>query len=162
MNRQEFQAVLEGFLKAPSPYRHLYVWHGESDQLAALLPPAKTASLDLFDLAANLTRQPLAHEEAQRALTEALRAAVQRWATTEAQVRPVLLVQGSQLLARYSVSLAALYETMTVGMMVLLLCSSADTSYDPAGRLPPYVQCDPAAPLNYLGQLVDDNHVVEA
>lgn len=162
MNRQEFQSVLEEFLKAPSPYRHLYVWHGERDQLAILLPPAKTKSLDLFDLAANLVTRPLAQEEAQRVLTAALRTAVQQWASSEAQIRPILEVRGTQLLARYRVSLAPLYDAMTVRMMALLLCSSADTDYDPAGRLPAYVQCDPIMTLTYLSQLLEDDHVVEA
>jgi hypothetical protein len=46
--------------------------------------------------------------------------------------------------------------------MVVLVCSAADASYDPGGRLPLYVQCDPGATLTYLSHLVEDNHIIEA
>ena len=162
MKRQEFATLLEVFLKAPPPYRHLYLWHGEADGLSALLPPGKTSSLDLFELAARLPSRPLAQEEAQRVLGAALRKAVQEWAASDAEVRPILVVKGSQLLARYRVSLASFYEALTARLMVVLVCSAADASYDPGGRLPLYVQCDPGATLTYLSQLVEDNHIIEA
>lgn len=152
----EFADFVAAFLKAPSPYRHLYLWYGEADALQALLPSGKTQSLDLFALAATLESRPLAQSEAQEALSDVLRARVRAWAQRDADARPILVVTGSELLARYRVSLNPFYEALTGQVMVVLVSSARDAAYRPVEPLPSYVICDPGATFTYLSALVED------
>jgi len=73
------------------------------------------------------------------------------------------VVTGCSLLARYRVGLQPFYEVLTDHTMVVLVCPAAtvgSAAYDPAGRLPDYVRCEPGATLAYLSRLVEDDHVV--
>jgi len=162
MKRDQFVAVLEAFFRGPQPYRHLYVWHGEADNLMSLLPPGRMQPLDVFELTAGSSHYPFADEEANELLRDALRARLQDWYAGGADSHPVLVVTGCELLARYRVGLQPFYEVLTDRSMIILVCSAADASYDPAGRLPDYVHCEPGATPAYLGRLVEDDHVVEA
>lgn len=161
MRGGQFAAVLKGFFVSPQPYRHLYVWHGEVNDLMDLLPRNRVQSLDIFKLAGELDRHPFAQNEANELLRDALRARLQEWLSTAADAHPVVVVNGCELLARYRVDLQPFYEVLTDRLMVILVCSAADASYDPAGQLPGYVHCEPGRTLAYLSRLVEDNHVVE-
>jgi len=161
MKREQFQIVLTSFLREPQPYRHLYLWHGEENDLASLLPPGRVLRLDLYELAAGLTRQPHTQDEAHDVLQDALQSRLRTWYQEDAETHPILLVAGCPLIARYRVSLQPFYNVLTAQTMVLLVTSAADTAYQPAGRLPDYVRCDPGATLAYLGPLVEDDHIVE-
>jgi len=156
MNPAEFADFVAAFLKAPSPYRHLYLWYGEADTLMAQLPPGKTQSLDLFTLAATLESRPLAQSEAQEALSDVLRASVRAWAQRDADARPILVVTGCEVLACYRVSLNPFYEALTGQVMVVLVSSARDAAYRPTESLPNYVICNPGATFTYLSTLVED------
>lgn len=161
MRADQLAAVLEDFFVSPQPYRHLYVWHGEVDDLMSLLPPNCVQPLDIFQLARELDCHPFAQNEANEVLRDELRARLQAWFRGGADARPVVVVTGCELLARYRVGLQPFYEVLTERSMVILVCSAADASYDPAGQLPGYVHCEPGRTLAYLSRLVEDNHVVE-
>jgi hypothetical protein len=159
MKLEQFRTTLDAFLQGPQPYRNLYVWYGEDDGLMALLPAGRTQSLNLFQLAAELNRHPFAQDEANELLRDALRARLRGWYS--ADTHPILIVTGCELLARYRVGLQPFYSVLTDRSMVILICSALDAAYDPAGRLPGYVQCEPGTTLAYLSRLVEDDHVVE-
>lgn len=160
MNRTRFQAVIAAFLQGPQPVRQLYLWHGEASDLLALLPPGRTQPLDIFELAAGLSRHPFAQDEAHELLLDALRARLRDWYRSGADAQPILVVTGCSLLARYRVGLQSFYEVLTDRAMIVLVCPAADAAYDPAGRLPGYIRCEPGATLAYLSRLVEDDHVV--
>jgi hypothetical protein len=162
MRRDQFAATLESFFVSPQPYRHLYVWHGEVDDLMSLLPPNCVQPLDIFQLAGQLGRHPFPQDEANEVLRDQMRARLREWLPARADTHPVVVVSGCELLARYRVDLQPFYEVLTERSMVILACSAADASYDPAGRLPGYVRCEPSRTLAYLSRLVEDNHVIEA
>ena len=162
MKRDQFEATLEAFLQGPQPYRHLYVWYGEADDLMLLLPSGRAQPLDIFQLAAELSHHPFAQDEANELLRDALRARLRDWYTGGADSHPVLVVTGCELLARYRVGLQPFYEVLTDRSMIILVCSAADASYDPSGRLPGYIHCEPGATLAYLSRLVEEDHVIEA
>lgn len=162
MKRDQFVTALEIFFKSPQPYRHLYVWHGQVDDLKSLLPTGRAQVLHLFQVAAELDRHPLAQDEANELLRDALRFWLRDWYTDRVKTHPVLVVTGGELLARYQVGLQAFYEVLTDRSMIILACSAEDAAYDPKGRLPGYVRCEPSATLTYLSRLVKDDHVIEA
>jgi len=162
MKREQFEAILSTFLSGPQPYRHLYVWYGEVSDLTSLLPVGCVGRLDIFQVAAELGRYPFAKDEANQLLGDALRVRLRDWYAGGAEGHPVLVVTGCELLARYQIGLHLFYEVLTDRSMITLVCSAEDASYDPAGRLPGYVRCEPGATLTYLSRLVEDNHVVEA
>lgn len=162
MTRDEFVGVLEAFFRGPQPYRNLYVWHGEADELASLIPPGRMQPLDIFSMAAELSEHPFAQDEASELLRDALRARLREWYTGGADSRPILVVSGCELLARYRVGLQPFYQVLTDNSMIVLVCSAADAAYDPAGRLPGYVHCESGATLAYLGRLIEDDHVIAA
>jgi hypothetical protein len=161
MRSDQFKATLEAFLQSPQPYRHLYVWHGEVDDLMSLLPSGHVESLDTFRLAAELSHHPFAQDEANELLRDALRARLRDWYAGGSDARPVLVVTGTELLGRYRVGLQPFYEVLTDHSMVILVCSAEDATYDPAGRLPGYVRCEPGATLAYLSRLFEEDHVIE-
>jgi len=162
MKRDQFVTALETFFKGPRPYRHLYVWHGEADDLMSLLPAGRARALNLFQVATELNRHPLARDEANELLHDALRLQLRDWYAGGAKAHPVLVATGCELLARYQVGLQPFYEVLTDYSMIILVCSAEDAAYDPKGRLPGYVRCEPGATLTYLSRLVEDNHVIEA
>lgn len=165
MRLDRFRTILETFLRAPQPYRNLYVWHGEvegTDGLRSLLPSDQMQSLDLFQMTGGLSHHPFARDEVSELLRDALRARLRDWYTDDVSTQSVLVVTGCELLARYGVGLQPFYEALTDRGMIILVCSAADAAYDPAGRLPVYVRCEPGATLAYLSRLVEDDHVVEA
>lgn len=161
MKRDQFAATLESFFQSPQPYRHLYIWHGKADDLMPLLPPGRAQSLDIFQLAAELNCHPFTQDAANELLRDALRARLRDWYAGGADAHPVLVVTGCKLLARYRVGLQPFYEVLTGRSMVILVCSAADASYDPTGRLPGYVHYESGATLAYLSQLAEDDHVIE-
>ena len=161
MKRDQFAATVEAFLRGPQPYRHLYVWHGEPDDLVSLLPLGQMQPLDIFGLAAELSHHPFAQDEASELLRDALRAELRVWYARGTDAHPLLVITGCELLARYQIGLQLFYEVLTERSMIVLVCSAADASYDPAGRLPGYVRCEPGTTLAYLSRLVEDNHVIE-
>ncbi len=161
MKLDQFKTTLDAFLQGPQPYRNLYVWYGEADGLTALLPAGRTQSLDLFQLAAGLSRHPFAQDEANELLRDVLRARLRAWYNDSAGAHPVMIVSGCELLARYRVGLQPFYDALTDHSMVILICSAVDAAYNPAGRLPGYVQCEPGTTLAYLSRLVEDDHVVK-
>ena len=118
--------------------------------------------LDIFGLAAELSHHPFAQDEANELLRDALRAKLRDWYAGGADACPVLVITGTELLARYRIGLQPFYEVLTDRLMIILVCSAADASYDPAGRLPSYAHCESGATLAYLSRLVEDNHVIEA
>jgi len=160
MKLDQFKITLDAFLSSPQPYRNLYVWYGEADGLAALLPAGQTQSLDLFQLAAGLSHHPFAQDEANELLRDVLRARLRAWYSDSAGLHPIMIVSGCELLARYRVGLHPFYDVLTDHSMVILICSAVDAAYNPAGRLPGYVQCEPGTTLAYLSRLVEDDHVV--
>ena len=105
MKRDHFVATLEAFFKGPQPYRHLYVWYGEADDLVSLLPPSRDQSLDIFQLAADLSHHPFAQDEANELLRDTLWVRLRDWYAGGADAHPVLVVTGTGLLARYPVGL---------------------------------------------------------
>jgi len=161
MKRDQFVTALDAFFQGPRPYRHLYVWRGEANDLMLLLPSDRVQRLDMFRLAADLSHHPLAQVEANQLLRDALHERLRHWYTSDAESRPVLVLTGCELLARYEVSLQPFYQVLTYESMVILVCSAADSSYDPAERLPAYVHCEPGTTLSYLSRLVEDDHVIE-
>ena len=162
MTRNEFEAVVKAFFQGPQPYRHLYLWHGEAKDLMRLLPSGRVRLLDLFRLAAELSHHPFAQDEAGELLRDAIQAELMNWHGRGVESHPVLVVTGCELLARYWVGLQPFYQVLTDRSMVVLVCSAANVSYEPAGRLPDYVHCEPGATLSYLSRLVEENHVVAA
>jgi hypothetical protein len=162
MIRDQFAAMVEAFFQGAQPYRHLYLWHGEVDELSSLLPSGRFQSLDCFCLAAGLSRYPFARDEANELLRDALRSRLRDWYAEDASAHPILMVTGCELLARYRIGLQPFYEVLTGHSMVILVCSAEDATYDPAGRLPAYVRCEPNATLAYLSRLVEDGNIIES
>jgi hypothetical protein len=162
VKRDQFAKTLRAFLSGPQPYRHLYLWYGETDDLISLLPAGCAQRLDFFQVTAELDHYPFAQDEAGELLRDALRVQLRDWYAGGAEYHPILVVIGCELLARYRVGLHPFYEVLTDRSMVILVCAAADAAYDPQGRLPGYVHCEPGATLAYLSRLVEDDHVVEA
>lgn len=161
MKQDQFTSKLDTFFQGPEPYRHFYLWHGEVDDVSFLLPSGYVQRLDMFRLASELSHYPLAQQEASELLRDVLRTQLRVWYERDGDQHPVLIVTGCELLARYRVGLQPFYEVLTDRTMVILVCSAADAAYDPAGRLPSYVRCEPGATLAYLSPLLEDDHVVE-
>ena len=162
MKRKQFVATLDALLLDPQPYRHLYLWHGEAEDLMSLLPAGRAKPMDIFQVAAELSHHPFSQDEANELLRDALRVRLRDWYVSGAEACPVLMVTGCELLARYQVGLRPFYDALANRSMVILVCSAEDASLDPKGRLPGYVRCEPSATLTYLSQLVEDGHIVEA
>ena len=59
MNQEEFLDLLRRFAERPMPAlagRHVYLWHGDVDPLRRALPGHTLRTLDLYALAASLSK----------------------------------------------------------------------------------------------------------
>ena len=73
MNRMEFAALLTQLAERPIPPivdRHVYLWHDDVAELRGLAPIGLVAELDLYAIAATLSKTPFALDEARRAPAE--------------------------------------------------------------------------------------------
>ncbi len=162
MDTNQFADLLTRFAQRPVPPvtgRHVYAWHGELAALKAIVPGGLTRELDLYGLAAGLSRTPFALDEARRLLQGAL----QTWlrdSVPAAGQRQVIVVTGCALLERYRLPLDAFFQASGDTRMVVLVVSPSETSFSPRRPLPPYVVVQPAAALAYLHAAVGESAVV--
>lgn len=162
MHTDQFADLLANFAQRPVPPvagRHVYVWHAELAALKAVLPGGLALELDLYALAATLSRTPYALDEARRVL----HAAVQAWLrehVPSAGQRQVIVVSGCSLLERYRLPLDVFFQASGDARMTVFVVTPAETTFSPRRPLPPYVVVQPAAALDYLRATVGAPAVV--
>lgn len=164
MQPNEFADLLASFAQRPVPPvsgRHVYVWHGELPALDTAIPAGLAVQLDLYDLAADLSKHPYALDEARRLL----QTAIQTWLRTHAPApgkRQVIAVTGCTLLERYRVPLDAFFQVAGDSRMTILCVPPSETSFAPRRPLPGYVIVQPAAALVYLAAIVGEQATIGA
>lgn len=164
MELDDFKSLLARFAQRPVPPiagRHVYLWHGELPALHALLPPGLSIHLDLGELARSLPRTPLAVDEARRVL----QAAIQAWLDNHPPPvgsQRVVVVTGTALLARYRVPLNAFYNWAGEAQMAVFVLPVYETAFRPQRPLPPYVDFNPRATLDYLHTKLGDQATIGA
>jgi hypothetical protein len=152
MTHDEFTDLLARFVQRPVPAvtgRHVYLWHGEAVALRSLLPSGLAVWLDLFVLAASLSRTPFAADEARRVLHSAIR----DWLRKEAPapgIQQVVVVTGNSLLMRYRVPLDAFFQASSESRLFVFAVSPQEATFQPCYPLPAYVVLHPAATFDYL------------
>jgi hypothetical protein len=164
MEPDAFKSLLARFAQRPVPPlagRHVYLWYGELPALHALMPSGLSVHLDLWDLARSLPRTPLAVDEARRVL----QAAIQPWLedhAPQAGVQRVVLVTGATLLARYHVPLNAFFNWAGEAQMFVFVLPPHETAFRPQRPLPPYVDFNSRATLDYLQTKLGDQATIGA
>ncbi|TEU16811.1 MAG: hypothetical protein E3J21_09745 [Anaerolineales bacterium] len=161
MTHDEFLDLLSRFAERPLPAlmgRHLYLWHGSAEHLAAVVPGNVARALDLHALVATLPHAPRSTDAARRLLRDTLRSQLADLPTLDCQ--QVLVVTGNDLLSRYRVPLGSFFEIASEQVMVVLVVSPAETHFRPAEPIPDYVSLDPDAPFDYLRTAVGAEAVI--
>lgn len=162
MQTDQFNDLLANFTRRPVPPvtgRHVYVWHGELAALKAALPGGLAVELDLYALAATLSRTPYALDEARRVLLAAVQAWLRDYMPAAGQ-RQVIVVTGCTLLARYRLSLESFFQASGDARMIVFVVTPTETDFNPVRPLPPYVTVQPAATLDYLRATVGEPAIV--
>ena len=160
----DFKTLLSNFSKRPVPPiadRHVYLWHGELSALHALLTPNLSTTLDLFDITRSLQRTPFSIDEARRVL----QTAIQSWLDHHAPLsgtQQVVVVTGTELLARYRVPINAFFSSAGESQMFVFVVPRHETALQPQGSLPGYVDFNPQATLEYLQTKLGDQATIGA
>jgi hypothetical protein len=162
MNSMEFAALLAQLAERPVPPligRHVYLWHGDLADLRGLTPVGLAIELDLYTLAAALSRTPFALDEARRLL----QASIASWLREQAPapgVPQVVMVTGNSLLQRYRVPLDAFFRASTETRLIIFVVSRRETDFRPVRPLPAYVELEPNASFEYLRTKLGDYAVI--
>ena len=164
MELDDFKSLLARFAQRPVPPiagRHVYLWHGELPALHALLPSGLSVHLDLWDLARSLSRTPLAVDEARRVLQAAIEAWLDHHAPPVSAQR-VVVVAGATLLARYRTPLNVFFNRAGEAQMFVFILPPHETAFRPQRPLPPYVDFNSRATLDYLQTKLGDQATIGA
>jgi len=162
MNRMEFAALLAQLAERPVPPlvdRHVYLWHGELEDLRGLAPIGLASELDLYTLAATLSKTPFALDEARRLL----QANIATWLRdhTPAHGTPqVVMVIGNSLLQRYRVPLDAFFQASSETRLIVFVVSRRETDFGPVRPMPEYVELQPNATFEYLRTKLSDHALI--
>lgn len=152
MTAEEFSVLLNRFAVRPIPsttIRHVYLWHGDTVALRAILPPNLAQELALYTLTTTLPRTPFAADEARRVLSTAIRLWL-RERMSHSSAQQVVVVTGASLLARYSVPVNDFFQIAGETCMVIVVVSPVETDFQSPRPLPSYVEVRPHATLEYL------------
>ena len=163
MTLDELRATLEQLTQGPvvatGAVRHVYLWHGDLEELIRIVPPALRRDLDLYALARQIPRAPYAIDEAQRTLRTHIEQALREQIAHSPH--QVLLVSGCSLLARYRVPIQPFYAFASDRRVVILVVSRQDSEFTPDDSLPEFVHLDQTAVLTALSQAVGQQCVVQ-
>jgi len=139
--------------------RHVYLWHGELQDLRALVPSSTVVELDLYSLAATLSKKPFALDEARRLLEAGIAAWLKEHLTSLA-AHQVILVTGNSLLQRYRVPLDSFFQASSEIRLIVFAVSRSQTDYRPPRAMPSYVELEPSATFEYLRAKLGDHALV--
>jgi len=160
---QELKQLGIQLARGPVPGRHVYLWYGSPSALLPLLPKGLVESLDITRLMACEERLPTASREARRRIDKALRAKLQGVALQLAMQnrRQILVVTGTELLARYGVGLVPFYdEYVSDKTMVIFLAHRATDSSPVLENLPGFVRLLPDTTYRYVLSLLESEDAV--
>jgi len=147
----------------PVPGRHVYLWYGNPNALLPLLPEGLVESLDITRLMACEERLPTASREARRRIDKALRARLQGLASQLAKEnrRQILVVTGTELIARYGVGLVPFYdEYVSDKTMVILIAYQVADSSPVLENLPDFTTLAPDATYRYIRSVLESEDAV--
>ena len=162
MELTDFKSLLTSFAQRPVPPlagRHLYLWHGELAPLQGITPPGLGVGLDLMELAQSVPRTPTAVDEARRVLQTALHAWLESHAPP-ANAQQMVVVTGAALLARYRMPLTAFFTWAGDSQMFVFVLPPHETTLRAPRPLPPYVDFNPRATLDYLRTNLGDRATI--
>ena len=158
MNRIEFAALLTQLAERPVPPifdRHVYLWRDDLADLRGLAPVGLVAELDLYTLAATLSKTPFALDEARRLLQDGI-ATWLREHTPASGVPQVIAVTGNSLLLRYRVALNTFFQASSETRMIAFVVPRRETDFKPVRPIPAYVEIEPDATFAYLRTKLND------
>jgi hypothetical protein len=159
MNRIEFAALLTQLAERPVPPlvdRHVYLWHGDLADLRDLAPVGLAAELDLYALAATLSKTPFALDEARRLLQASIATWLREHASSSG-VPQVIVVTGNSLLQRYRVALDTFFQVSSETRMIVFVVSRRETDFRPIRPMPAYVEIEPSSTFEYLRTKLSDH-----
>ena len=162
MNRIEFAALLAQLAERPVPPlvdRHVYLWHGDLADLRGLAPAGLASELDLYALAATLSKTPFALDEARLQL----RTSIATWLREHAPApgaHQVVIVTGNSLLQRYRVPLDAFFQASSETRLIVFVVSRRETDFIPVRPMPAYVEVEPNSTLEYLRTKLSDHALI--
>ena len=162
MNRMEFAALLAQVTERPVPPlvdRHVYLWHGDLADLRGLTPIGLSTELDLYALAATLSKTPFAPDEARRLL----QASIATWLREHAPAlgsHQVVVVTGNSLLQRYRVSLDAFFQSSSETRLIVFVVSRRETDFRPVHPMPAYAEFEPSATFEFLRMKLSDHALI--
>jgi hypothetical protein len=159
MNRMEFAALLAQLAERPVPPlvdRHVYLWHGDLADLRGMVPIGLASELDLYTLAATLSKTPFALDEARRLLQANIATWLREHAPTPGRPQ-VIVVTGNSLLQRYRVSLDALFQASSETRLIVFVVSRRETDFRPVRPMPAYVEIEPGATFEHLRTKLSDH-----
>lgn len=139
--------------------RHVYLWHGELEDLRGLLPSSAMVELDLHSLTATLARTPFALDEARHLLQASMAAWLKEHLAAPA-AHQVILVTGNSLLQRYRIPLDAFFQASTETRLIVFVVSRSQTDYRPPRPMPAYVELEPGVTFEYLRAKLGDHALV--
>lgn len=147
----------------PLPGRHVYLWYGSSKALLLLLPAGLVKSLDVTRLMACEERPPTASGEARRRIERALRLKLQELASQLAinNGRQILVVSGTELLARYGIGIVSFYEEYVSDRTIVIFIAHRVTDNSPVlENLPGFVRLLPDTTYRYVLSLLESEDTV--
>ena len=162
MNRMEFAALLAQLAERPVPPlvdRHVYLWHGDLADLRGLAPIGLITELDLYTLAAALSKTPFALDEARLLL----RASIATWLREHAPapgIHQVIVVTGNSLLQRYRVPLNTFFQASSETQLIVFVVPRRETDFSPVRPVPAYVELEPSATFEFLRAKLSDHALI--
>jgi len=163
VNAQELRQLSEELALGPVPGRHVCLWQDDADLLMSILHKGLTEYLDIARLMPSEEPPPGAEREAAKRIERALRTKLKELASQLAQEnrRQILVVAGTELLARYGVGIGAFYDEYVSDKTMVVLTTRRVVADSPVlDTLPDFVILDPDAAYRYIRRLLESDEAV--